>query len=89
MADQNTKSLTAKRIGTPSYNPANLLDEIIVRKGLKNDSALAKALSISPVMVSKVRASKLEISAGILLRMHDVTGISIAELRTLMGATEQ
>lgn len=87
MTEKTTKSLTAKRIGTPSYNPANLLDEIIVRKGLKNDSALSALLQISPVMVSKVRASKLEISAGILLRMHDVTEISIAELRTMMGET--
>lgn len=81
-------SLTIKRIGNPAYTPANLLDELIVLLGLKNDAALAKALEISPVIVSKVRSQKLEVSAGILLRMHDVVGLPVDELRSLMGTNQ-
>jgi plasmid maintenance system antidote protein VapI len=68
-----------------TYNPDQLLDGIINLLGLKNDAALSRALEVAPPLISKIRHQRLTISASMLLRMHEVTGMSIRELRHLMG----
>ena len=77
------------KILTPSHciqtAPANLLDALIEHLGLKNDAALSRALEMSPPMISKLRSKALPVSAMVLVRMHDVTGLGIRELRALMG----
>jgi hypothetical protein len=65
--------------------PSNLLDALIEHFELKNDAALSRALYLSPPMISKLRTKTLQVSATVLVRMHDVTGLSIRELRALMG----
>lgn len=67
------------------YNPNRLLDAIIERMKLKNDAALARLLSVSPPIISKIRHGRLAVGASTLIRMHEETQISIAELRALMG----
>lgn len=65
--------------------PGNLLDALIEHLGLRNDAALSRALYLSPPMISKLRSKTLPVSATVLIRMHDVTGLGIRELRALMG----
>lgn len=65
--------------------PAALLDELIKRLGLKNDAALALKLEVAPPVISKTRSGRLPVGAMLLIRMHEVTDISIKELRALMG----
>lgn len=67
------------------YQPSNLLDTLIVTLGLKNDAALCRALEIRPPILSKIRNRHMPISSALLLRMHEVTDISIRDLRGLMG----
>ncbi|MEO7494900.1 MAG: hypothetical protein ABIT83_23890 [Massilia sp.] len=77
------------KVLTPSHcieaEPSNLLDALIAHLELKNDAALSRALYLSPPMISKLRNKALQVSATVLVRMHDVTGLSIRELRALMG----
>jgi len=77
------------KVLTPAHcveaEPSNLLDALIERFELKNDAALSRALYLSPPMISKLRNQALPVSAAVLVRMHDVTGLSIRELRALMG----
>jgi hypothetical protein len=68
-----------------SYNPNHLLDVIIEKMKLKNDAALSRALEVAPPVISKIRHHKLPIGASILIRMHEVTNLSIRELKELMG----
>ena len=68
-----------------NYDPGYLLDTVIRRLGLKNDAALARHLEIAPPVISKTRNGKLAIGASLLLRLHEVTDISIKDLRALMG----
>ncbi|QRX84769.1 hypothetical protein JQN73_03905 [Glaciimonas sp. PAMC28666] len=68
-----------------SYNPARLLDALINTLRLKNDAALARALEIPSPLVSKIRHRKVPVSSSVLIRMHDATGLTISELRELMG----
>jgi hypothetical protein len=71
------------------YNPGNLLDGLIEHLGLKNDAALARTLEVAPPMVSKMRHRTLPVSGAVLIRMHEVSGLSIAEMRILMGDRRQ
>lgn len=65
--------------------PSNLLDALIEHLGVRNDAALSRALYLSAPMISKLRSKTLPVSATVLVRMHDVTGLGIRELRALMG----
>jgi hypothetical protein len=69
----------------PEYDPNNLLDALIHRMSLKNDAALSRALEVAPPVISKIRHRRLPIGASLLIRMHEVSDISIRELRNLMG----
>lgn len=68
-----------------NYNPDNLLASIIGKLNLKNDAALSRALEVAPPVISKIRHRRLPVGASLLIRMHEVTDLSIAELRSLMG----
>ncbi|OGB26772.1 MAG: hypothetical protein A3I66_21710 [Burkholderiales bacterium RIFCSPLOWO2_02_FULL_57_36] len=68
-----------------NYNPDNLLASIIGKLNLKNDAALSRALEVAPPVISKIRHRRLPVGASLLIRMHEVTDLSIQELRVLMG----
>lgn len=70
------------------YNPNRVLDAIIDKLQLKNDAALARALEVAPPVISKIRHHTLAIGATILLRMHEISDLSIRELRELMSTKE-
>lgn len=67
------------------YDPNNLLDALIDRLGLKNDAALSRLLEVAPPVISKIRHRRLPVGASLLIRMHEVSDLSIQELRALMG----
>jgi hypothetical protein len=67
------------------YNPDNLLDALIDRLKLKNDADLSRLLAFPPPVISKIRHRRLAVGAPVLLSMHEETGLSIKELRMLMG----
>jgi hypothetical protein len=68
-----------------SYDPDRLLEALIERLNLKNDAALSRALAVSPPVISKIRHRRLPVTGSLLIRMHEVTDLSIQELRQLMG----
>lgn len=68
-----------------SYDPNRLLDTLLEKMSLKNDAALSRALEVAPPVISKIRHRRLPVGASLLIRMHEYTGISIRELRDLMG----
>lgn len=68
-----------------NYNPDPLLDAVIKHLHLKNDAALSRVLEVAPPVISKIRHRKLPIGASLLIRMHEVTDLSIKDLRGLMG----
>ena len=71
------------------YDPNRVLDAIISKLRLKNDAALARILEVAPPVISKIRHNTLPIGATILLRMHEVSELSIGELRSLMIREDQ
>ena len=69
----------------PQYDPNKLLGSLIEKLNLKNDAALCRALEVEPPMISKIRHRRLPVGASMLIRMHEISGLSIEELRILMG----
>jgi hypothetical protein len=72
-----------------TYDPNRLLDALIEHLRLKNDAALARALEVAPPVISKVRHLRLPVSAALLIRMHEVSELTIRDLRFLMGDRRQ
>jgi hypothetical protein len=68
-----------------NYDPNRLLDTVIEKLSLKNDAALSRALEIAPPIISKIRHRRVPVGASMLIRMHEVSELSIRELRELMG----
>jgi len=70
---------------TISYNPNQLLNTVNARLGLQSDLALSRRLKIARHVIGNIRAGRLQIGGSMLLWMHEATGISIDELRRLLG----
>ncbi len=63
------------------------VDHLIARARLRNDAELARFIGVTAATVSKVRAGKMTLSPGILLRLHETFGMPVAELRRLFDGT--
>lgn len=69
-----------------SYTKENiLLDVVIEQLGLKNDAALARLLEVSPPVVSKIRSSVTPISPWLVIRIHEVSRMSVREIKAALG----
>lgn len=68
-----------------AYDPNRLLDALVEKLNLKNDAALCRRLEVAPPVISKIRHGRLPVGASMLIRMHEETGLTIRELRDLMG----
>lgn len=69
----------------PTYDPNHLLDSVIERMKLPSDAALARALDVTPPVISKMRHGRIPIGASMLIRIHEETGLNVRDLRELMG----
>lgn len=86
MTTQSDKPVNSNRLADQQgYDPNNLLDSLIEKLNLKNDAALSRALEVAPPVISKIRHRRLPVGASLLIRMHEVSDLSIKDLRTLMG----
>jgi plasmid maintenance system antidote protein VapI len=86
MTSQTESTVTSNRLADQvNYDPNNLLDALIEKLGLKNDAALSRALEVAPPVISKIRHRRLPVGASLLIRMHEVSDLSIKDLRILMG----
>lgn len=67
------------------YSPARLLDALLDHWQLKRDSELARTLDVSRSFVCCLRQHKTSVGAAVLIRMHEASGLSIKELRKILG----
>ena len=68
-----------------SYDSNHLLDSILDELNLPNDAALAEALEVDASVISDLRGMRREVDAAMLIRMHELTDISIVGLRNILG----
>lgn len=67
------------------YDPNNLIDVVTARLALKNDAAVARALKVETPIIEKVRSNRLPLGGYLLMRLREVTGMSVTDLQDLMG----
>lgn len=63
--------------------PHPLLDALQKKLNIKTDVALSKQLDIKSTVLSKIRHRRINIGSGYLIRMHEVSDLSIRELKAL------
>ncbi len=98
MEQQKITRTRYSRMGTPglchvgaadpgelNYNPVQLIEMVSDHLGVKNDAQLCRMLEVHPPLISKIRNKRLPVTAELLLTMHDATGLTITDLRFLMG----
>ncbi|AMO94011.1 hypothetical protein CFter6_1299 [Collimonas fungivorans] len=81
----SVEPLSDKLTELATYDPNHLLDSLIDKLQLKNDAALSRALEVAPPVISKIRHRRLPVGASLLIRMHEISDLTIGELRGLMG----
>lgn len=60
-----------------------LLDELEKRFEIPNDRQLASKLGLSTPVISRIRTGKSGVSAEVMIRIHEVLGLPIAEIKEL------
>ena len=61
-----------------------LLDEVKKRYEVKNDAELSRKLDVPPPTISKIRSGKVNVSADMILRIHENFGMPVKEIRELL-----
>jgi len=61
-----------------------LLDEVKKRYEVKNDAELSRKLDVPPPTISKIRSGKVNVSADMILRIHETFGMPVKEIRELL-----
>lgn len=68
-----------------NFNPAHMLDHLRYRLRLKDDASLSRLLDVTPPLLSRIRHRKRCVCAGLMVRIHEATGIHVHDLRVMMG----
>jgi len=61
-----------------------LLDKVKELYNIKNDAQLSRTLDVLPPTISRIRAGKVNVSADMILRIHETLGMSVADIRALL-----
>ena len=80
-AKEETQDLAARAAAQ-----SKLLDALLGKAELKNDAALSRALEVAPPVISKLRKGVLPLGAVMILKIHELLGVPVAEVRQLLAA---
>lgn len=64
------------------------IDLLINTMTLKNDAALSRVLEVAPPVISKIRHGRLPVGASLLISAHEESGLSIHEMKTVIGISK-
>jgi hypothetical protein len=67
------------------YDPNRLLNGLLLRMSLKDDEALCRTLDVGIPLIMKIRNGESPIGPSLLIRMAEMSAISVRELREMMG----
>lgn len=71
----------------PIFNkktPSDLINLVIKKLDIKNDAALSRVLEVAPPVISKIRHDKLPVGATLIIRIHELTDISISDIKSYL-----
>lgn len=61
------------------------MDLLLDILGLPSDSALSRALFVAPSVISRIRFGRLSVGPIMVLRIHDLTNMSVAEIKEMIS----
>ena len=61
-----------------------LLDTLKEKYDLKNDAEISRRLEVKAPVISKIRNGKTNVSAEIILKVHENLGMPVADIRALL-----
>lgn len=64
---------------------AQLFDAIQREKGFRTDAQLAEEIGIEPANLSRLRHGRRQVSDGMILRMHEITGWAIRDIKAALA----
>lgn len=70
----------------PRTGGNRLLDHLRAEMRLKNDAALAARLSVDQPIISKIRYSTRNVSNSFILRVHEISGMPVKDIRAILEA---
>lgn len=65
-------------------NEKDLLDLAAKKIGARNDAQLARGLGMQPATISNIRAGRVVIGATVAVRIHEVTDIPVAFIKSYL-----
>lgn len=74
-------------MNTPTFTqktPNDLLDDVRSKLQVKNDAALSRAFEVAPPVISKIRHGKLPVGASLIIKIHELTGWPIHEIKSYL-----
>jgi len=86
---KNELQRRADLLSSEAYDPKALIAHVKKALGIKKDSDLVKLVGFNASAISKVRHKRKLLSAELLLAFHDLTGLSVQEMRWVMGDRER
>lgn len=80
MSDNNNQE-------TVQTNAGKLFDKLIAMCYLKNDADLCRFIGMNPPNLSKMRNGVLPVGATAVLRIHEGTGMPVADIRAVLAGS--
>jgi hypothetical protein len=74
-----------ERMTSETYRPAALIDFALDRLHLRNDSALAQFLGISPATISKIRNRVMPMGDSLLVDLSEAMDMPTKHLKAIAG----
>ena len=65
-------------------NENTLLDLVAEKIGARNDAQLARGLEVAPPVISKIRHNRLPVGAALIIKIHERTGMPVAEIKSYL-----
>jgi DNA-binding transcriptional regulator YdaS (Cro superfamily) len=81
----STRPHRRRQQDAPAHDTAYFLDFLIAYMGLRSDAELGRLIAAGPSHICLIRQGRLSVSATLLVRIHDATGIGIQALRKLLA----
>lgn len=69
--------------------PHTLIDYLLKKLNIKNDQQLANYFDVAPPVISKIRNFRMEVSANIILLIHEKTDMPVAQIRDLINQSKR
>lgn len=67
------------------FDPNRMLDTLLRKLQLANNDALCAELHVAPFVIARIRSGQSPIPPSLLIRINELSGINVRELRHLMG----